>query len=123
MNFHLKEKFWKGYIKSKEIQLQKLHALLNIISQSHAPKLKFDKNWKLLGISAYLEILSNKMDKTCAKNKTNFPHLFKYLNFTEWERAAQYFKCGRLLVALVYMSLSLHIFSEFSVADWDLVSS
>lgn len=85
MNFHLKAKLWKGYIKSREILLQKLHAILNIISQSHTPKLKFDKNWKLLGISAYLEILSNKMDKIYAKNKMNFPLLFKYLNCTEQE--------------------------------------
>lgn len=91
MNFHLMAKLWEGHIKPREILLQKLHALLNIIFQSHTPKLKFDKNWKLLGISAYLEILSNKMDKICAKDKMNFPHLFKYLNCTEWESAAHYF--------------------------------
>lgn len=91
MNFHLKAKLRKGYIKSRAILLQKLHALLNIISQSHTPKLKFVKNWKLLGISAYLEILSNKTDKICAKNNMNFPHLFKYLNCREWEGATQYF--------------------------------
>lgn len=113
MNFHLKAKLWKGYIKSREILLPKLHTLLNI---SHTLKLKFDKNWKLAGISAYLEIPSNKMDKICAKNKMNFSHLFKYLNCTEWENAIRYFQMWQIVSDVsLYVSVSPDLFSLSSV--------